>query len=163
MGSCRLVVWYQPAQSTPSPSPLVPLPWFPIRSLVMDRLAATPVRADLAQAGALSVAPVVRCMANRAYEGRDPVIGAVYQWGFFPASALSTPVLLSAVGSFMGLGVRSLSWPELAALWDIPILILDRLVQPLDVELLRGFCSSAPVKVLFVGTNALLTMSFRGG
>jgi hypothetical protein len=163
LGSCRLVVWYQPAQSTPSPSPLVPLPWFPIRSLVMDRLAATLVQADLAPADALPVAAVVRCMADGAYEGCNLMIGAVQQWGLFPASALSTPVLLSAAGSFTGLGVRSLSWPELAALWDVPILISDRLTQPSDVELLRGFCSSAPAKVLFVGADVLLTTSFRGG
>ncbi len=91
------------------------------------------------------------------------MIEAVHQWGFFPASALSTPVLLSAVGSFMGLGVRLLSWPELAALWDIPILISDRLMETSNVELLWGFCSSAPVKVLFVGANVHLTTSFRGG
>ncbi len=109
-------MWYPPTQSVPSLAPLVPLPWFPIRLWVMDRLAATPVRADLAQADALPVAAVVCCMADRAYKGRDPVIGAVHQWGLSPASALSTPVLLSAAGSFTGLGACLLSWPELAAL-----------------------------------------------
>ena len=161
-GSWRLMVWYPPTQLVPSPAPLVPLPWFPIRLLVMDWFAATPVRADLAPAKAPPVAAVVRCMADRAYEGRDLVIGVVHQWGLFPALALSTPVLLSAAGSFTGLGVCSLSWPELAALWDVPILISDRLTEPLDVELLQGFCLSAPAKVLFVGTDALLTTSFRG-
>jgi hypothetical protein len=32
-----------------------------------------------------------------------------------------------------------------------------------DVELLQGFCLSAPAKVLFVGADTLLTTSFRGG
>ena len=103
-------MWYPPAQSAPSLSPLVPLPWFPIRSSVMDRLAATPVQADLAQADALPVAAVVRLMANRVNRGRVLVIGAVHQWGLFPALALSTPVLLSKVGNITGLGVRPLSW-----------------------------------------------------
>ena len=31
------------------------------------------------------------------------------------------------------------------------------------MDLLRGFCLSAPAKVLFVGAGALLTTSFRGG
>jgi hypothetical protein len=62
------------------------------------------------------------------------VIGAVHQWGLFPASALSTPVLLSAVGSITGLGVYPLSWPELAALWDVPILISDCLLEASDVD-----------------------------
>ena len=154
-GSWRLVVWYLPTQLVPSPAHLVPLPWFPICSSVMDWLAAMPVQADLAPADALPVAAVVRCMADRAYKGRNSVIGVVHQWGLFSALALSTPVLLSAAGSFMGLGVCLLSWPELAALWDVPILILDCLTEPLDVELLRGFCLSALAKILFVGANAL--------
>ncbi len=65
-GSWRLVVGYPSTQLALSPAPLVLLPWFPIRSLVMDRLAATPVRANLAQANALPVAAVVHCMADRA-------------------------------------------------------------------------------------------------
>jgi len=40
------------------------------------------------------------------------------------------------VGSITGLGVRPLSWPELAALWDVPILISDRLSEASDVDLL---------------------------
>ena len=57
LGSWRLVVWYPPTQSAPLPAPLVPLPWFPIRLLVMDRLAAMPVRADLAPARWCAVWP----------------------------------------------------------------------------------------------------------
>ena len=71
-------------------------------------------------------------------------------------------VLLSTVGGIAGFGVRPLSWSELAALWDVPILISDCLSEALGVDLLRGFCLSAPAKVLFVGADALLTTSFRG-
>jgi hypothetical protein len=156
-------VWYPSTQLAPSPAPLVSLPWFPIRSLVMDRLAAMPVWANLTQANALPVVAVVHLMANRVNEGRNLVIGAVHQWGLFPVLVLSTPVLLSAVGSITGLGIHPLSWPKLAALWDVPILILDRLLEALDVELLQGFCLLAPTKVLFVGADVLLTTSFRGG
>jgi len=70
---------------------------------------------------------------------------------------------LSVGGVSRGLGVRPLSWPELAALWDVLILISDCLSEASDVELLQGFCLLAPAKVLFVGAGALLTMSFRGG
>jgi hypothetical protein len=68
-----------------------------------------------------------------------------------------------AVGSVLGLGVCRLSWLELALLWNVPILISDRLSEASDVDLLQGFCSSAPSKVLFVGADSLLTTSFRGG
>ena len=161
--SWRLVVWYPLTQLAPLPAPLVPLPWFPICSSVMDWLATTPVRANLAQADALPVAAVVRLMAYRVNGGRDLVIRTVHQWGLFPSSELSTPVLHSAVGSITGLGFCLLSWLELAALWDVPILISDRLSEASGVELLRGFCLSAPAKVLFVGADALLTTLFRGG
>ena len=58
---------------------------------------------------------------------------------------------------------RSLIWHELAALWDVLILVLDRLGGGDDCALLRGFCASAPAKVLYVGADALLTVFFRGG
>jgi len=157
------VVWYLPSRAAPSPAPLDPLLWFPIRLLVLDRIPATPVRAGLAPADSLPVAAVVRLATDVVSGGRESGVGAVQQWGLFPASDLTTPVLLSTVGSITGLGIRPLSWPELAALWDVPILISDRLSEASDVDLLRGFCLSAPAKVLFVGADALLTTSFRGG
>ena len=95
--------------------------------------------------------------------GGELVVGVVYQRGLFPASDLSTPVLLSMVGSITGLGIHPLSWPELAALWDIPILVLDCLSEALGKNLLREFCLLAPAKVLFVDANTLLTTLFPGG
>jgi hypothetical protein len=59
--------------------------------------------------------------------------------------------------------VRPLSWLELAALWDLPILVTDSMSEESDLLILQGFCVSAPAKVLFVGADALLTMLFRGG
>ena len=108
-GSWQLVVWYPPSRSAPSPAPLDPLLWFPIPSSVLDRLAAMPVLACLAPADSLPVAAVVRLVSNSFSGGRESGVGAVHQWGLFPASALYTPVLLSMVGSITGLGVRPLS------------------------------------------------------
>jgi hypothetical protein len=54
-------------------------------------------------------------------------------------------------------------WLELAALWDIPILVLDWLSADTDLKLLRRFCTLAPAKILFVVVDALLTTSFWGG
>ena len=122
-----------------------------------------PVCACLAPANLLPVAVVVRLATDCVSGGRETGVGAVHQWGLFPVSALSTPVLVSTVSSITGLGVHPLSWPELATLWDVPILISDRLSEASGVDLLQGFCSSAPAKVLFMGADALLTMSFRGG
>ena len=123
----------------------------------------TPVCACLAPADLLPVAAVLCLAADSFNGGRELGVGAVHQWGLFPASALSTPVLLSAVGSITGLGVRLLSWPELAALWDVPILILDRLSEALGVDLLQGFCLSAPVKGFVRGRRCSFDYVIPGG
>jgi hypothetical protein len=59
--------------------------------------------------------------------------------------------------------VRPLSCLELAALWDVPVLVMDALSEDSSISILQGFCTSAPAKVLFVGADALLTTFFRGG
>ncbi len=59
-GRWELVGWYPPGVMAPSPFPIDPLPWFPIRSSVMDRVAARPVRATLSQGDSLPVPVVVR-------------------------------------------------------------------------------------------------------
>jgi len=97
------------------------------------------VCACLALADSLPVAAVLCLAADSFNGGQELGVGAVHQWGLFPASALSTPVLLFTVDSIAGLGIRPLSWPELAALWDVPILISDHLSEASGVNLLWGF------------------------
>jgi hypothetical protein len=89
--------------------------------------------------------------------------GVIHQWGLFPASDLQARVLLAALGCPSGWGVWPLLWFELAALWDVPILVLDSMSKESDILILQGFCASAPTKVLFAGTDALLTTLFWGG
>ena len=125
MGWWQIMVWYPLERAVPSPAPLDPLLWFPIRSLVSDWLAATHVRAPLCPADSLPVVAVVQLPVEIIRLGRGRMASVVQQWGPFPASDLSTPVLFSAVGSVTGLGVRPLSWSELTALWDVLILISD--------------------------------------
>jgi hypothetical protein len=166
-GRWQLVVWYPLSRAAPAPAHLDPLPWFPIRTSVEDRVATVPVLGGHAPANSLPVAAVVRLQdaALRLHRGTSAPTGAsvVHQWGLFPVSDHSTPVLLSAVGSVLGMGVCPLTWPELAVLWDVLILVLDWLSADTDLKLLRGFCASAPAKILFVGADALLTTLFRGG
>ncbi len=156
----RLVPTGAPATLT---GPVDPLPWFPIRSSVQDRLPSQAVVTLPSEVESIPVPAVVRLPQDIIVRGGSTGHRVVHQWGLFPASDLSTPVLLSSVGSVTGLGIRPLTWQELAALWDVPILVSDRLSTESDVDLLRSFCLSAPAKVLFVGTDALLTIFFRGG
>jgi hypothetical protein len=72
-------------------------------------------------------------------------------------------VFLAALGLPLGWGMRSLSSLELAALWDVPISVLESLLESTDLVMVQGFCASVPAKVLFAGANALLTRLFRGG
>jgi hypothetical protein len=166
-GQWQLVVWYPPSRMAPAPAHLDPLPWFPIQISVEDLAAAVPILGGHAPANLLLVATVVRLQdaALRLRCGTSAPTGAsvVHQWGLFPVSDLSTLVLLSAVGSVLGMGVCPLTWPELAALGDVPILVSDWLSAYIDLKLLQGFCASAPTKILFVGADALLTTLFRGG
>jgi hypothetical protein len=125
-------------------------------------MAATPVPAVDAPVDLPLVASVVRTGGFQRIKGAKP--GCVIQaWGLFPASDLQATFLLAASGSPSGWGTRTLSVRELAALWDVPILVSDSLSDVAGLEILGGFCASAPGKVLFTGTDALLTTSFQGG
>ena len=65
--------------------------------------------------------------------------GIVQQWGLFPASDLSSHVLLDATGSVSRMGIRPLTWHELAALWDVPILVSDHLGGEMTALCCVGF------------------------
>jgi hypothetical protein len=59
--------------------------------------------------------------------------------------------------------MRPLSWLELAALWDVPILVTYSMSEESYLLILWGFCAFAPAKVLFACADALLTTLFQGG
>ena len=161
-GRWTVVAWYPPACPVVEPAPLEAQPWFPIRACVNDRVAATPVPAVDAPVDLPPVAAVVRS-GGFGRRPRSSPGGVVQAWGLFPASDLSASVMVAASGSPSGWGTRSLSVMELAALWDVPILVSDSLSDMSDLGIFKGFWASAPGKVLFAGTDALLTTSFRGG
>ncbi len=125
-------------------------------------MASTPVPAVDALVNLPPVALVVQTGGFRQVRGAKPE-GVIQAWGLFPASDLQATVLLAASGSPLGWGTRTLLVLELAALWDVPILVLDLLLDVSGLKILGGFCASAPGKVLFAGTDALLTTLFRGG
>jgi hypothetical protein len=107
--------------------------------------------------------PLVVCSGSKNRVHGSPPGGVTHQWGLFLASNLRARVLLAASGCPSGWGVRPLSWFELAALWDVPILVLDSMSEESDILILHGFCTSAPAKVLFAGADVLLTALFQGG
>lgn len=58
---------------------------------------------------------------------------------------------------------RSLTLPELGGLSDVPILLMVLMNESTDAAIYKGLLALPPGKLLFLGTNALLTDSFRGG
>jgi hypothetical protein len=161
-GRWTLVAWYPPGHKAATPAPIAPQPWFPIRAFVNDRAAATPVPVAEVPVDLPPTPSVVRSGCTPGACGAPPG-GIIHQWGLFPASDLGARVLLASSGCPSGWRVRPLSWLELAALWDVPILVLDAFTEESSISFLRGFCASAPAKVLFAGADALLTTLFRGG
>ncbi len=149
LGRWTVVVWYPPLIPFSEPLPVVPQSWFPLFSYVKDqeRASAHPCPPD----GGVAVARVVR------------VEGLVQDWGLFPSSNLAAKVLVQCSFSPSGYGSWSLSGAELGALWDIPISVLDAFPAQGSERILHGIFRSASTKILFAGTDFLLTSSFRGG
>ena len=157
-----LVAWYPPGHPAAKPAPIVRQPcWFPIRAFVNNRAAAAPVPVAEVPKNLLPIPLVVRLGGAAGVQGPPPG-SIIHQWGLFPASDLGARVLLASSGCPSGWRVRSLSCLELAALWDVPILVMDALSDDSSISILQRFCASAPAKVLFAGTDALLTTFFRG-
>ena len=145
-----------------NPIPLIPQPWFPIRACINDRAVATPVPKTAVMAALPPASAVVRSGGFVWPAGSQPW-GVIQQWGLFSALDIQAMVHLAALGSPSGMGVWPLSWPELAALWDVPILVSDSMTGDSDSLIFQAYCVSAPAKVLFAGTDALLTTLFWGG
>ncbi len=161
-GRWSVSVWYPPGCLNATLIPIIPHPWFPLWVFVNDRLAAIPVQADEVPVDLPPVSLVIRSGSVPRLPGSRPN-GLIQHWGLFPSFTINPTVLLKASGLPTGWGKRCLSPLELAVLWDVPISVSDALLGSGDLDIIRGFCTSAPAKVLFAGTDTLLTTSFRGG
>ena len=151
-----IVVWYPPGIQPSVQIPLGSQPWFPMQACINDRNHVRWVPGTIHEPDIGPTKEVIRlCVGGQ--------VDVVYQFGLFPAHNLSADVLLAASASPSGMGVRKITWPELGLLWDVPILCMDSFQQGQMEEFLAAVCTSAPAKVLFSGTDALLTTSFRGG
>jgi hypothetical protein len=87
----------------------------------------------------------------------------VLDFGLFPVSDPSARVIVESSLSPSGYGSRRLTAWELGDLWDVPILLLDSLLET-DVGLLMAaIYISPPSKLLHTGADLLLTAVFQGG
>jgi hypothetical protein len=135
-------------------------PWTPIASVINDVEPAAPLSAEL-ESRYRSTPRVLKDDAPILRLGR-----------FLDARGLASPdvasarVIVGCVFNSGGMGLRRLKDYELGALADVPILLLDHLRKECGVagaKLIRGLAQGHPGKVLFMGSDYLLTAFVRGG
>ncbi len=121
--------------------------------------------------------PLLCCVNNRKYamlflgqrwmgaagEWVVRIEGLVLDFGLFLASDPSARVIVELSSSPSGYGSCHLMAQELGDLWDVPILLLDSLLEMDAGSLMAAICTSLPSKLLHTGADLLLTVVFRGG
>ena len=163
VGSYRLGVLvpmevFHPHASIP---PLPRQPWASIATVINDVEFAAPPTSELLTAF-LGADPIPR--------DKTPVISignVLDSRGLAPSQDMTNvQVVVGCVFNPSKIGVRPLTLFELGALQDVPILLLDHLRLRGGLEgraLLKLFIQEHPSKVLFLGSDYLLSAYVRGG
>jgi len=105
----------------------------------------------------------------RVLNGDAPIVGIgrfLDARGLAPPQASRPRFIVGCVYNSSGLGLRRLTDYELAALKDVPILLLDFLRKrggSCDLQLVRTMAQGHPSKVLHMGADYLLSVFDRGG
>jgi hypothetical protein len=148
-GHWSFVVWYPPGLPWVEPLTWEPRGGTSLLCCVNNRKYATPFLRQRRK--------------GAAREGVVRAEGLVLDFGLSPASDPLAWVIVDLLSSPLGYGFHCLTARELGDLWDIPILLLDSLLET-DVGLLMAaICTSPPSKLLHMGADLLLTAVFWGG
>ncbi len=146
---------------TTDPPPMPRQPWAPVASVISDVEYAKPLPHHV----------LTQYVSHAAFEGEAPVrwLGKVLDsrgLGMPPLRMPRIPVVVGCVFNPSKLGSRFLTTTELGALHDIPILFLDHLRSlegSMGVPIISRLIQDAPGKILFLGSDYLLTHYVRGG
>ena len=87
----------------------------------------------------------------------------VWPYGLFPAGRMSAKVWVSCVYNSPLWGIRQLTINNVSTLWDVPLLLQDKLEELDQKSLLVKFLSSVPGKILLLASDCLISSSIRGG
>ena len=129
--------------------PLPSQPWTPMEASVNSVTSATPA---LPPSVSGTQSPAV------SWSGLE-----IMPFGLFPSSHKSARVRVRCVFNVPSKwGSRSLTVPELSALWDVPILLQDRVLREFSTGLLHRFTQGVPGKTLLLGSDYLLSSRIRG-
>ena len=149
--SAVLSVWYPPGHRPMTPVDPPDQPWVPLLSC-LNRL----------NDGGLAAPPGAHALERRVLTlGAS---GVVRPEGLFPHDAVTATVVAPAPRSQTGFVCRSLTIQELGTVWNVPISMLDSVEDTkVDVAVMADVLLTPPARLLYAGTDALLTASFRGG
>jgi hypothetical protein len=151
-GIHKLMLFVPPMWSSPSKEspPLLKQPWIPLQAALHPVTSARP--ADKPQV------PTVR--DARVYHDGSEVL----PFGLFPASRPASLVRVPCVfNTPVKWGVRQLTQEEAATLWDVPLLLQERLARDGYSTMLGRFLHGVPGKTLLLGGDYLLSSQIRGG
>ncbi|EJK72702.1 hypothetical protein THAOC_05737, partial [Thalassiosira oceanica] len=150
--SWSLVAWYPPGHDSPPPVQCPPQPHAPLSTRLGDGEWAAPCPPPLPPAS----------YPRSVVHSEDG--GAVLGCGLFPHDRLDQPVECACRFSPTGFGRRAVTPLEMAALWDVSILVTDRISAMTTFRgLIRALGATPPAKFLQFGADRLITGGFRGG
>ena len=147
-----LVAFLPPGHDSCSPYCLLDQPWQPMHTRINALVGGDTVAAPTPQ---YDGQPLVE---------RDDASGGILSSGLFPHDELSAKVVAPDDRSATKYALRSLTWQELAGLWDVPISMVDAATKSAQfIPIVRELLFSPPAKFLELGGDALLVGVFRGG
>ena len=158
LGGSTTANWGLVALLPPSFPPCVPYnlppqPWLPLHSR-LNRMIG----------GDVTAPPSAASQVDQPQVQFDDATGGVTSEGLFPHDNLAVKVVAPDDKNDTGFVLRPLSWQEKAALWDVPIRMVDEAGKRDDfVPIVEALFVTPPAKFLELGADALLSAVFRGG
>jgi len=158
LGGSTTATWGLVALLPPSfpscvPYNLPPQPWMPMHSR-LNRMVG----------GDITAPPSAARQIDHPQVQFDDATGGVTTDGLFPHDNLAVKVVAPDDNSDTGFVFRPLTWQEKAALWDVPIRMVDEAGKRDDfVPIVEALFVTPPAKFLELGADALLSAVFRGG
>ena len=87
----------------------------------------------------------------------------VWPYILFPAVKMTAKVRVSCVYNYLTWGIRQLTINYMAMLWDVPMLLQEKLEEIDQKSLSVQFLSSVPGKKLILAIDYMISSSIRGG
>ena len=87
----------------------------------------------------------------------------MWPYGLLPAGNMGKRVRVPCVYNSQPWVILKLTINDMATLWDVPLLLQEKLEEPDKKSLLVQFLSSVPGKTLLLASDYLISLRIRGG